>query len=74
MNAKLCKAIRRSIPADTFQAVYLKPKQTKVVLIEGKPTKVAVTGTITLDPTCGRAMYKKEKKLFKQGLASIQMG
>jgi hypothetical protein len=73
MNAKRVKSFRRSMRAlghDPRGVSYLEGKKgvrsipSDEIGRDGKPKPhrvVFITGTVTLDPRCGRAMYKAAK-------------
>ena len=77
MNAKTCKKLRAKArrlgadPADavrTMNNVNFAIVETGELELDGftkKTKKVPYTGTITLDPLCGRAVYHRMKELAK---------
>lgn len=62
MNQKKVKALRRALKQNGVTATersYDEGRGSIKTLADGK--RYAVTGTITLSPQCGRAMYKRLK-------------
>jgi len=63
MNGKKCKALRRTLKEKGFDWKQTKYQQEKLMYSNGEHP----CPPIFLDPECGRALYRKNKKTLSGG-------